>query len=137
MEDPPGKRKILPGQDVEQVVADLLVLGTAAGTSMEDLGRIHHQDRGIFRCQYVDQQGLIFRTGIGFCKQFSGTNLSQQVPVSPQIIVFNDDFPGKDHADRMDHISCIVDVGAFLIRPDHTAQTVHPDFDFSWGDIFK
>lgn len=27
MEDPPGKGQVLPGQDVEQVVADLLVLG--------------------------------------------------------------------------------------------------------------
>ena len=122
---------------MEQVVADLLVLGTAPGTGVEHLGQVHHQHGGGLHRQHIDQQGFVFRTGIGFCKQLPGAHLPQQVPVAPQVVVFDDDPSFQYHAYRVDHIPGVMDVGSLVVGADHTSQTVYPDLDLFRGNIFE
>lgn len=74
---------------------------------------IHHKDFRIFCYFHADKERLVIHAGIGFGKDFPAVGLSQDGPVSPDVIVGDVDAAFEDKTDCVDLVTGTVNVAAF------------------------
>ena len=100
------------------------------GTDGQYLVHIHHKDFRIFCYFHADKERLVIHAGIGFGKDFPAVGLSQDGPVSPDVIVGDVDAAFEDKTDCVDLVTGTVNVAAFFKMAGHCAQTGEGRLDF-------
>lgn len=94
------------------------------GTGLKDPLNIQEQDLCVLIGNCVDHQPFSGNAGVSFRKDLSGTYMSQNAPVAPDVVVFNGNTAGQDHADRISGFSCPENVRSFGKTSGPPVQTL-------------
>ncbi len=57
------------------------------------------------------------KKGVGFSKILAGSNVTKDRAVAPDVVTFDGDAAGDDHADHRSFVSCVEDDLIFVKRP--------------------